>query len=80
MPSGLLRARCALVFNTSNTPPERETTAFDDPLERVWRDCVFGLCGVDNVVRRVYGPVAASSETSRATWLADVAEQVRATA
>jgi hypothetical protein len=36
---GLLRARCALVFNTSNTPWGRELAAFGNPLERLWKDC-----------------------------------------
>jgi NAD(P)H dehydrogenase (quinone) len=35
---GLLRARCALVFNASNTPWDRELAAFGNPLERLWKD------------------------------------------
>jgi len=46
IPQGLLRARSALVFNTANTPEERENTVFLDPLETLWKNCVFGLCGV----------------------------------
>ena len=41
-----LRARFALVFNTSDTMPEREMEAFSDPLETIWKNCIFGLCGV----------------------------------
>ena len=72
VPQGLLRARRALVFNTSNTPPEREQAVFGDPLELLWKRCVFPLCGVDDVVRRMVGPMSGSSEADRQAWLADV--------
>jgi len=39
VPVGLLRAKTAIVFNTSNTPQERELTAFGDPLETLWKNC-----------------------------------------
>lgn len=77
VPVGLLRARQALVFNTSNTPPEREGTVFGDPLDTLWRTSIFGLCGVSNVVRRMYTPIAGSTPAQRATWLAEVAELAR---
>jgi NAD(P)H dehydrogenase (quinone) len=69
VPRGLLRARHALVINTSNTPAEREAAAFGDPLQVLWEKCVFGLCGVDSVVRRTYAPMASSTPGSRAHWL-----------
>lgn len=79
-PVGLLRARCAMVFNTSNTPADREAAVFGDPLERLWKDCIFGLCGVDHFVRRMVGPVSGSSAEQRAAWLAEVGALVRAVA
>jgi putative NADPH-quinone reductase len=72
VPLGLLRARHALVFNTSNTSPEREATVFGDPLETLWKNCIFGLCGVTSVVRRTYTPVSGSTCEQRAAWLAEV--------
>ena len=72
VPTGLLRARHALIFNTSNTPADRERQAFGDPLETLWKACIFGLCGVSSVVRRMYGPMAASSQQQRELWLAEV--------
>jgi NAD(P)H dehydrogenase (quinone) len=80
VPVGLLRARCAIVVNTSNTPAEREAAAFGDPLETLWKACVFGLCGVSRVVRRTCGPVSGSTEQQRAAWLAEVAALVEAEA
>jgi NAD(P)H dehydrogenase (quinone) len=72
VPLGLLRARHAMVFNTSNTSPEREAAMFGDPLETLWKNCVFGLCGVTSVVRRMYTPVSGSTCEQRAAWLAEV--------
>jgi putative NADPH-quinone reductase len=69
-PIGLLRARSALVFNTSNTLPDREARVFGDPLERIWKDCIFGLCGVTRVERRTFGPVVTSTQAERQAWLA----------
>ena len=69
VPLGLLRARSALVFNTSNTLPERELHVFGDPLERIWKDCIFGLCGVRQVERRNFGVVATSTKSQRQAWL-----------
>lgn len=72
VPQGLLRARRALVFNTSNTPLAREQAEFGDPLELLWARCVFPLCGVNDVVRRMCGPMSGSSAADREAWLAEV--------
>jgi NAD(P)H dehydrogenase (quinone) len=71
-PVGLLRAKSALVFNTSNTPWDRELAVFGNPLERLWKDCVFGLCAAVSFERRVFGPMATSTPPQRDAWLAEV--------
>jgi putative NADPH-quinone reductase len=76
VPVGLLRARSAIVLNTSNTPPEREERVFGDPLEAIWRSCIFGLCGVSRVERRTFSVVVTSTAEQRARWLADVGEMI----
>ena len=76
VPVGLLRARTAVVLNTSNTPPDREREAFGDPLDAIWRRCIFGLCGVEDVRRRTYGVVVTSTPAARAAWLEDAFELV----
>ncbi len=76
VPVGLLKARAALVFNTSNTEAERERAVFGDPLETLWKNCIFGLCGVDRFVRRTFGVVVTSSAAQRAEWLAEAATMV----
>lgn len=72
IPRGLLRARAAVIFNTSNTPSERERDAFGDPLETLWRNCMFGLCGVGNVYRKMFTVVVTSSAAERVLWLQEV--------
>ncbi len=69
IPNGLLKAEAAVVFNTSNTLPEREHQIFADPLETIWRNCIFGLCGVDNFYRRTFSTVVDSTESERKEWL-----------
>ena len=69
VPKGLLKAKAALVFNTSNTLPEREQRTFGDPLETIWRNCIFGLCGVSAFHRRTFGVVVTSTESERKRWL-----------
>jgi putative NADPH-quinone reductase len=76
VPIGLLRARTAVVLNTSNTPPERERDAFGDPLDSIWRRCIFDLCGVKDVRRRTYSTIVTSSVEQRREWLADAAALV----
>jgi NAD(P)H dehydrogenase (quinone) len=76
VPIGLLRARAAVVLNTSNTPPAREERAFGDPLESIWRRCVLDLCGVREARRRTYAVVVTSTADERRRWLADAADLV----
>ena len=72
IPVGLLRAHTALVFNTSNTPPEREQAAFGDPLETIWKNCIFDLCGVKVFHRRMFSVVVTSTLEERKQWLKEV--------
>jgi NAD(P)H dehydrogenase (quinone) len=73
VPRGLLKAKCAVVFNTSNTESSREREVFGDPLETIWRNCVCGLCGVPIFNRRMFNIVVTSSEAQRERWLSEVA-------
>ena len=73
VPVGLLQARAAIVFNTANTPEAREREAFGDPLENIWKRCVFDLCGVKTVHRRTFSTVVDSTLDQRQEWLAEVA-------
>jgi putative NADPH-quinone reductase len=76
VPRGLLKADSAIIFNTSNTETTREETIFGDPLEAIWRDCVFGLCGVPTIHRRMFNIVVTSTEEERKGWLSEVAATI----
>lgn len=71
VPVGLLRAKTAVVLNTSNTPAARELEAFGDPLDAIWKRCVFDLCGVKDVRRRTFSVVVTSTAAERLRWLAE---------
>ena len=77
VPIGLLKAKVACVFNTSNTTPEREARVFGDPLETLWKNCVFGLCGVKTFYRETFSVVVTSTMEQRQEWLAKVREVVQ---
>jgi putative NADPH-quinone reductase len=72
VPIGLLKAKAALIFNTSNTPTEREMRIFGDPLETIWKNAVFGLCGVASVHREMFTVVVTSTPEQRREWLVQV--------
>lgn len=76
VPVGLLKARAAAVFNTANTPPGREVAVFGDPLETLWKNCIFGLCGVTRVYRRTFAVVVTSTPEERRVWLTEVHQAV----
>ena len=76
VPRGLLKANCAIIFNTSNTESAREQAVFGDPLEAIWRNCVFNLCGVPTIRRRMFNVVVTSSEAERKAWLSEVVATV----
>ncbi len=74
VPIGLLKTHTALVFNTSNTSKEREENIFLDPLETLWKSCIFFLCGVRIFYRRMFSVVVTSSEEQRKLWLNEVGQ------
>lgn len=76
LPIPLLRTRAALIVNTSNTAEDREATVFGDPLDRMWRDCLLGFCGVQQVDRWVLRILATSTPDQRAAWLAEAGERL----
>lgn len=76
VPNGLLKAGVAIVFNTSNTPQEREVQVFGDPLETLWKNCIFGLCGVKNFHRKMFGIIVMSTQEERREWLNEVEKTI----
>lgn len=78
VPNGLLKADKALVFNTSNTETERERTVFRDPLESIWKNCIFDLCGIRAFQRRMFNIIVTSTPQQRTQWLEEVRTMVAA--
>lgn len=76
VPNGILKAKAAIVYNTSNTETEREKKVFGDPLETIWKNCIFGLCGVTNFYRRMFGIVVTSTEMQRREWLDEIIRDI----
>jgi putative NADPH-quinone reductase len=74
IPVGLLKARAAVILNTANTPIDREREVFGDPLQRLWKNCIFDLCGVPTFFREMFTVVVTSSHAARAVWLQKVEE------
>jgi NAD(P)H dehydrogenase (quinone) len=66
---GLLKARTALIFNTSNTPPERENNLYGDPLENLWKNNMLVSCGVKSYFRKNFDIIITSTAEQRHLWL-----------
>ena len=70
-PLGHLAGRRALVFTTSNTPRDAELALYGDPLENLWKTCIFGLCGLTEFRRRNFESIVMSTPEQRRGWLDD---------
>ena len=73
----LLAGRRAVVFTTSNTPRDDELRLYGDPLENLWKACVFGMCGVEDFSRRNFESIVMSTPEQRREWLEEVRRIVR---
>jgi NAD(P)H dehydrogenase (quinone) len=73
----LLTGRRAVIFTTSNTPREDELRLFGDPLENLWKACVFEFCGITEFHRRNFEPIILSTPEQRQGWLDEVRATVR---
>ncbi len=76
IPLGLLKARTAMVFNTSNTSAEREMRVFGDPLQNTWEKCIFEFCGVPGFYRKMFRILCTSTPEQRKAWLEEVEQAV----
>ena len=74
---GLLKASVVLIFNTSNTPAERELTVYGDPLEALWKNNMFISCGVKSFYRSNFGVIVTSTLKQRQEWLEEAGEITR---
>lgn len=77
LPIEKLKGKYGVVYNTSNTEADRENNYFGDPLENIWKQCVFGFCGIDKYHRRMFRSIEGSSDKTRTEWLAQVNNEVK---
>ncbi|NLU37657.1 MAG: NAD(P)H-dependent oxidoreductase [Bacteroidales bacterium] len=75
-PIGLLKAQVGLVFNTSNTSEYRENNIFKDPLETIWKNCIFDFCGVKKFERKMFRIIVTSDIKQRQAWLNEAKELI----
>lgn len=68
-PVGLLKARSLLVFNTANTPADKEISLYGDPLQLLWKNCVADFLQIPCFHRELFTSVIVSSPEVRAGWL-----------
>ena len=73
----LLGGKRAVVLTTSNTPRDDELRLFGDPLENLWKACVFHFCGVEDFSRRNFESIILSTPEQRGQWLDEVRSIVR---
>ncbi|MEK6195241.1 MAG: hypothetical protein N2F24_13560 [Deltaproteobacteria bacterium] len=45
-------------------------------METLWKNCIFGLCGVGTFYRKMFTMVVVSSEAQRRAWLEEVRQTV----
>jgi NAD(P)H dehydrogenase (quinone) len=74
---GLLKARAVLVFNTCNTPEDRELNVYGNPLELLWKNNMLVSCGAESYYRRTFGMIITSTVEQRQGWLAETREITR---
>jgi len=73
----LVAGRRAVVFTTSNTPRDDELRLFGDPLENLWKACIFNFVGIENFARRNFESIIMSTPDERHAWLDEVRQTVR---
>lgn len=76
IPIGLLKAKTGIVFNTSNTSAKRENDIFKDPLETIWKNCIFDFCGIKQFERKIYRIVVTSDLKQRLQWMKETREVI----
>ncbi len=70
-PTSLLPLRRLVVLNTGDTPLQRETEFFGDPLASIWERCVGAYLGDATVGRLLATPLGGSTPEQRQAWLAE---------
>jgi NAD(P)H dehydrogenase (quinone) len=75
-PVRLLKLKSFFVFNTSNTPEERECSVFHDPLESIWKNCIADFLGAPQFWRSTFRVVVTSTDEERRVWIEECVGRV----
>jgi hypothetical protein len=46
----------------------RTREVFGDPLENIWKRCVFGFCGITDHMRKTFGVIVTGTDAERKAW------------
>lgn len=68
---GLLKTKVTLVFNTSDTPKDKEEK-LGNTLEHIWNTCTFSPCGIKNTNRKLFAVMSESNPGQMKKWLQEV--------
>lgn len=74
---GLLKQMTAIAIVTSDVPMERELRVFKNPLETIWKNCIFGFCEIEDASFKFLTSVFESTQRQRVDWLAEIGELVK---
>lgn len=77
VPVGLLKAKKAVVFNTSNTPQDQEEMRCKDAMGNLWKLCMLDTVGIKETERKLFSPMMVSTQQQREGWLKEAAEIVK---
>jgi NAD(P)H dehydrogenase (quinone) len=77
VPRGLLKAKKAIVYNTSDTSLAREKKHFGDPLETLWKTGIFDFCGVKQFRRKTFSVIVTSTPEQRKGWLDGISKEIK---
>jgi len=73
---GLLTSMTAIALVTSDVPLERELRVFKNPLETIWKNCIFGFSEVKDSTFKLITSVFHSSQDEREKWLNEIEELI----
>lgn len=69
---GRLRARGAIVFNTADTPPDRDDALFRSSADVLWTRYIGPMCGLSSLERHAFSVMMTSTVEQRTAWLDEV--------
>ena len=76
---GLLTEMKVAVLVTSDVSMEKELNTYGNPLDTIWKNCIFGFCGSTDVTCKYFNSVFQSTPTQRQSWLNETRNLIQST-